>query len=114
MPFSKISTITFQLGADKMENAQPSLHVLMAVARMSVRLIIPVALLPNVNQKVKVFPLAHALKATLVILISSVSLQGALKIQNAPVTSTASTNSVRMPVLRGNVLPILSVAFQTT
>lgn len=97
-----------------MENVQTGLHALTAVARMCVRVIILVVLLPSVNQEVKAFPSAHALKATLVILTSSASLQGALKTQSAPVTSNVLTNSVITPVLRRHVLPIQSVVSQTT
>lgn len=97
-----------------MENVQTGLRALMAVARMCARVIILVVLLLSVNQQVKAFPSAHALKATLVILISSASLQGALKTQSASVTSNALTNSVITPVLRRHVLPIQSVVSQTT
>lgn len=86
----------------------------MAVARTSVRLTIPVLLLPNVNQQIKVNLSALVLKATLVTLTSSVSLQGALKTQSAQVISSVSTSSVRTPVCRRNALPTLSVASQIT
>lgn len=97
-----------------MENVQTGLHALTAVARMCARVIILVVLLPSVCQQVKAFQSAHALKGTLVILTSSASPQGVLKIQSARVTSNALTNIVITPVLRRHVLPIQSVVSQTT
>lgn len=66
----KLNTNILQLGADRMEIVQLSLHVSMVAARIHVRLTIPVGLLPSVIQQIKVL-LAYVLKVLLVIPIQS-------------------------------------------